>query len=1023
MTEHQKPERKKQTKPQPMRPTIGLLTRKLFYPWILPQVHGVVDACRERDANLICFPGGIISHRLHLEGQDNVAYDLASIARLDGLIVLTSSVAGSVPDDEGLNDFYGRFHPLPIVGIERPLAGIPTILKSEYESMGQVLAHLIEVHGYRRIAYINRLGAGPQQERYRAYVDTLAKYGIPYDPDLVLSAHDDLPDFDEHNLRPGIDFEAVVTCDDVFALDALHALQSQGIRVPEQVAITGFDHVAESWTVTPPLTTVRPPFHEMGYRAVEMVLALLAGDKVPEQVTLPCGLVIRQSCGCMAAEVAQSTQPAGVAEAGRETLDAILATHRADIVADVAQAVSPERPNPDWAEPVLDGFVAEIKGQSPGLFLRELNDILRQVGTTGGEIRLWQQGLSALRRWLRPGLDTAALALADNLWHLARMMIGEVAERTRAHRALQAEQQAQVLREVNQELIVTFEVARLMGILAERLPRLGFPGGYLALYEMPQPYQYPQPDLGWSRLVLAYDERGRVELPPGGQRFPAGQLLPEEMWPDRQFSFVVEPLYFQNDQLGFALFEMGPREGSPYEALRGQISSALQGALLVEQVESHAMQLQTAAEVSRAAISTLELSALLQQVVSLVQQRFDLYYVGLFLVSSEPDSGSAWAVLRAASGEAGAQMLEQGHRLAVGGESMIGRCIADHQPRIASDVGEEAVRFYNPLLPETHSEIALPLITREGAIGALSVQSTERAAFGEAEVAVLETLAGQLANAIANARVYEQVAQAYEEIRVLNERLRDENLRMGAELAVTRRLQQMLLPTEEELRQIEDLDIVGFMQPADEVGGDYYDVLNQNGQIKIGIGDVTGHGLESGVVMLMLQTAVRTLMTSEEEDPVRFLNILNRLLQENTQRMQVSKSMTLALLDYHMGQMRVSGQHEQVIVVREGGQVELKDTLELGCPLGVVTGVAEFVHETSIDLQPGDGVVLYSDGITEAENEDGEFYGLERLCRVVKEHWGGTAEETKDAVIADVHAFIGEQTVYDDITLVVVKQK
>jgi serine phosphatase RsbU (regulator of sigma subunit) len=68
-------------------------------------------------------------------------------------------------------------------------------------------------------------------------------------------------------------------------------------------------------------------------------------------------------------------------------------------------------------------------------------------------------------------------------------------------------------------------------------------------------------------------------------------------------------------------------------------------------------------------------------------------------------------------------------------------------------------------------------------------------------------------------------------------------------------------------------------------------------------------------------------------------------------------------------------------------------------------------------------VVLYSDGITEAENEDGEFYGLERLCRVVREHWGGTAEETKDAVIADVHAFIGEQTVYDDITLVVVKQK
>jgi DNA-binding LacI/PurR family transcriptional regulator/anti-anti-sigma regulatory factor len=579
MTEHQKPERKKRTKPQPTRPTIGLLTRKLFYSWILPQVHGVVDACRERGVNLVCFPGGMISHAPGFEAQDNIAYDLASTAKLDGLIVLTSSVAGSIHDEKGLQDFYSRFHPLPIVGIERPLAGIPTILKSDYESMGQVLAHLIEVHGYRRIAYINRVGPGPQHERYRAYMDTLAKYGLPHDPNLVLSSHDDLPSFDEHKVRPGVDFEAVVTCDDVFALDILQALQSQGIRVPEQVAITGFDDVAESWTVTPPLTTVKPPFYEMGYRAVEMVLALLAGEQVPEQVTLPCQLVIRQSCGCMEAEVAQAAQPAGMAKANRETLDAILAIHQADIVADIAQAVGS---NSDRVEPLLDDFVTEIKGQSPGLFLRDLNDILRQVGMTGGETWSWQQGLSALRRWLRPGLDAAALALADDLWHQARVMIDEVAGRAQAYRALRTEQQAQVLREVSQALITTFDVERLMDVLVESLPRLDFPAGYLSLYETPQPYQYPQSDLGWSRLMLAYDERGRVELEPRGQRFPTGQLLPDGMWPDRQFNLVVEPLYFRNDQIGFALFDMGPREGSPYEALRGQISSALKGALLLQ---------------------------------------------------------------------------------------------------------------------------------------------------------------------------------------------------------------------------------------------------------------------------------------------------------------------------------------------------------------------------------------------------------------------------------------------------------
>ncbi|MCP4537613.1 MAG: serine/threonine-protein phosphatase, partial [Chloroflexi bacterium] len=78
---------------------------------------------------------------------------------------------------------------------------------------------------------------------------------------------------------------------------------------------------------------------------------------------------------------------------------------------------------------------------------------------------------------------------------------------------------------------------------------------------------------------------------------------------------------------------------------------------------------------------------------------------------------------------------------------------------------------------------------------------------------------------------------------------------------------------------------------------------------------------------------------------------------------------------------------------------------------------------TSIELQPGDGIVLYSDGITEAENVEKEFYGIERLCVVVSEHWAGSAGAIKDAVIADVRVFIGEQTVYDDLTLLVVKQR
>jgi serine phosphatase RsbU (regulator of sigma subunit) len=303
------------------------------------------------------------------------------------------------------------------------------------------------------------------------------------------------------------------------------------------------------------------------------------------------------------------------------------------------------------------------------------------------------------------------------------------------------------------------------------------------------------------------------------------------------------------------------------------------------------------------------------------------------------------------------------------------------------------------------------------------VQSDQVAGLDETNADVLRSLANQVGVMLNNTRLFEQITQANVEISILNERLKDENLRMAAELDVTRQLQRMLLPTDEELARIEGVDIAGFMEPAEEVGGDYYDVLQHNGQVKISMGDVTGHGLESGVVMLMIQTAVRALLISDERDPVRFLDVLNRTLHDNMQRMDVDKSLTLVLLDYQTGRLRLSGQHEELIVVRRGGQVELVDTMNLGFPVGLVEGIAEFVSEMSLELGPGDGIVLYSDGFTEAQNEADEFYGLERLCQVVSQHWGGSAEEVKQAVVRDAREFIGGQTVYDDLTLLVVKQR
>jgi phosphoserine phosphatase RsbU/P len=288
----------------------------------------------------------------------------------------------------------------------------------------------------------------------------------------------------------------------------------------------------------------------------------------------------------------------------------------------------------------------------------------------------------------------------------------------------------------------------------------------------------------------------------------------------------------------------------------------------------------------------------------------------------------------------------------------------------------------------------------------------------------------------ANQELEERVAQrtldlqqANLKITQLNQQLQTDNVRMSAELDVTRRLQQMMLPKAEEFEHLYNLDIACFMEAAQEVGGDYYDVIPGTKQVSleehlltIGIGDVTGHGLESGVLMLMAQTAVRTLLAVNERDSTKLLNALNQVLYENAQRLSPGKNMTFSLLQYQNQRLQVSGQHEDVLVFRADGTVEQVETIELGMPLGLMQNIQDFIGQTQIQLSPGDGIVLYTDGIPEAEGPDRALYGLERLIAMVQQHWTLPAQTIQERVIADVRSHIENCPVYDDITLVILKQ-
>jgi GAF domain-containing protein len=181
-------------------------------------------------------------------------------------------------------------------------------------------------------------------------------------------------------------------------------------------------------------------------------------------------------------------------------------------------------------------------------------------------------------------------------------------------------------------------------------------------------------------------------------------------------------------------------------------------------LERRVKQLRTAAEITKSTSSILDPQLLIRQVVDSVRDRFDLYYVGVFLVDAMKD----FAILQYGTGEAGRKMVANRHRLAVGGYSMIGWTTQTRQTRVALDIGDEAVHFDNPLLPDTRSELALPITTNATLYGAMTIQSDRPGSFDENDIVVLQSIADNLAIALENNSSFELTQKALEEIRVLN---------------------------------------------------------------------------------------------------------------------------------------------------------------------------------------------------------------------------------------------------------------
>lgn len=581
------------------RPTIGLLFRSFWHSNI-NRWDGVLKAAQDLDVNLITYIGGILNSPEGYESQSNVLYQMVDREKIDALIIWPLTIGMCVTREE-MEAFLRQYQQFPLVSVESSYDGIPSVLQSDYLGLRELIVHLVTSHQISRIAFLR----GPDnntaaEKRYRSYQGVLQELNLPFDKKLVSTpvkwsrGADAIKELlDDRRLKPGIDFEAIIAANSTIMIDALPVLHERGIKIPDDLRVVGFDNLYQSKATYPPLTVAFSNFQDLSRKAVEIALDMLNGKAVPEKTIIPTRLLIRRSCGCCWKTLENGLKNGLVMD--EEDFSASVVKER--IVAELIQTGIESLKAVQWGEKLVKDFSSELKNSS-GIFIKTLTELMEQINVISGEEFIyWQNILSELQRITESSFsnDYDIDRRANETLHQARIIVNEISERKLVEKGILNKYKTDILQEIGASLIATFNLDQIKNLMLKELPRLGIPACYLSLYEN------SEAPLEWSRLIWAFNQKGLIDIPEGGIRFPSSSLLPDGILPeDQRYSIVVEPLYFEKEQIGFVIFKCGPEDGLIYTVLRTMLSNAIWGAnLLQKQQQTEEDLKKKAAELAR----------------------------------------------------------------------------------------------------------------------------------------------------------------------------------------------------------------------------------------------------------------------------------------------------------------------------------------------------------------------------------------------------------------------------------------
>lgn len=579
-------------------PTIGVLFGWQAYEGALnsflsPLLNGIQAAARQNDCNLLLACG--VGHRGDYQPDDvHPAWpilmpdtDFVPVGpwNTDGLIVISPLRSGS--RSEYLRKLSENGFPVIFIS---PGEHGPTLVFDNEGGIRQAITHLVG-HGHEHIAFISGLTEDSSDSEYRsrAYQAIVAEYGLNTDPRLVavggfytLGGYQAMRQI----IASGVHFTAVVAFNDEAAIGAMQALREDGRRIPEDVAIIGFDDRLDALVQTPPLTSVRQPLTEMGYQAFELALKYIyeEADR-PYQIHIPARLSIRKSCGCLSGAKVLNGSSAVVLKQDKKTKSTLLNLSLSmREVLPVRNELSETGEILDHCQNLARAFWGSLINIDDTIFYETLENVLLWAESVDENPHDWQAAISVL--WqsvpiiLREGelegkQDEISPAQVDEMLHQARIIISESAQRRYIRNKVLQFEIADQLGRMSTRLHTALDDGYIFEILGESLPRIGIERAHIAFFE---PQENETDPVAWSRLHTVAGEAAAKPVP---ERFPSRSFPPRDLYPDdKPFQLALLPLIIRDGVSGYMVFDAGRLE--PCAAIVRQVESALRSARMYQ---------------------------------------------------------------------------------------------------------------------------------------------------------------------------------------------------------------------------------------------------------------------------------------------------------------------------------------------------------------------------------------------------------------------------------------------------------